>query len=343
MPSSSTSTRPALTRFYGIAGRFLCVQALDERSATLANNFFSEFHLALVRPQLAENIAFTIRMRCGGPLPLAPPGLEVFEVAYGHCYTDGTISYLYVEDSVVVIRPRASGVIDVYLGETQHAQHPVSLANVMSYALDAAMRRCGLYQLHGAGVVEPEKGVGALIMGGSGSGKSTLTIQLAAQGWGYLTDDALLLNEDAGEVVEARGLRRTFAAGEDALAAFALPRLKEALGNIVLTDPSKRRLDPKVVFPNRYVESCVPHRLFFASITGDAESRVTTLSASEAMTRLIKFNPWATYDALVAREHLRILGRLAKQCRAYTLDAGLDILNKPHRAVELLAPHMTGF
>lgn len=339
MSPSSLSIRPALASFYAIAGRYLCVQALDSLSAKLATDFFSEFHFTPVPAHPEDNISYTIRVRSGEPLPPTPPGLEMFEVAYGHCHTDGIKYYLYVEDSLIVIGPRDSRVMDVWLGESPHARRPTSLVNVMSYAMEGALRRCSLYQLHGGGVIEPESGTGVLIIGASGRGKTTLTMQLAGSGWHYLTDDSLILNERAG-VIEARGTRRVFAVTEKTIHACESPQLIEALGAPVMSDPGKRRLEPGVAFPGSLAESCIPEVLFFVSISGDAQSRIASLSRGEAMTRLIKFNPWASYDTSEARGHLRALGELVKQCRVYTLDSGLDILNEPDRAASLLSAYM---
>jgi len=207
----------------------------------------------------------------------------------------------------------------------------------MSYALEASLRRCGLYQLHGAGVIEPQTDRGVLIIGESCSGKSTLATLLAARGWSYLTDDALLLNQDE-DGVRARGIRKFFAASEKTLAACRSPEIESALGSAITSDPSKRRLDPSVAFPGRSKESCIPGLLLFTSITNNPKSVILSLTSGEAMARLIKFNPWASYDKATAREHLRLLSRLANQCQSFLVGAGLDILASPSCAEELLTP-----
>jgi hypothetical protein len=91
------------------------------------------------------------------------------------------------------------------------------------------------------------------------------------------------------------------------------------------------------MFPDSFVESCRPRVLLFPTLTGEAESRVVKLSSGEAMARLIRQCPWASYDAGTAREHLRVLGLLAKQNISYSLDAGLDLLEDSTRAPRLLA------
>ena len=309
--------RPALTRYYAIAGRSLCVEALDEGSATLSRNFLSDFHLVPLTDRSTAKPSYTIKIRARETPPLVPQGLESFEVALGHCYLNGSCYYLAVEESLIVVAKSER------------------LVNVMSYVLEAALRRCGLYQLHGSGVVEPKTNIGALMIGESGSGKSTLATLLAARGWSYLTDDALLLDQEQ-DAVRARGIRKFFAASERTLAACRLPEIESALGPPITSDPSKRRLEPAIAFPGRAKESCIPGMLLFTSITNNQKSVISSLSSGDAMAQLIKFNPWASYDKTTAREHLRLLSRLANQCQSFSLGAGLDVLAQPSYAEELL-------
>ncbi|MEP6912883.1 MAG: hypothetical protein ABI923_09025, partial [bacterium] len=281
-----------------------------------------------------------IRVFSDGRAPAVPEGLETFEVAFGHCRTDGEIYYLTVEDSVLV-----TGVggdrdsLSIWVGNTVHARQSLCLFNLMSYALEISLRRCGLYQIHGAGLVTRDRNAGALIFGASCSGKSTLTALLASRGWLYLTDDALLLSRE-GDVVEARGIRRFFSASEATMAGCSLQNFSEAVGDPMLSDPHKRRLEPMVAFPNQFVSSYVPQTLFFASITGLSRSEVQSTTRADTMARLIRSNPWASYDRSTARDHLQILNRLTNQCKAFYVRAGLDVLSDPSCAEALLLPLM---
>ena len=63
-----------------------------------------------------------------------------------------------------------------------------------SFAVCAALRRFGMFELHSAGVVHPVSERAFSIIGPSGSGKSTLALHLAIAGWPYLSDDELLLS-----------------------------------------------------------------------------------------------------------------------------------------------------
>jgi len=192
------------------------------------------------------------------------------------------------------------------------------LALVTSFAVCAALRRFGLFDLHSAGVVEPGSGAGVLIIGPSGSGKSTLTFQLATTGWPYLSDDEVLLSVDE-DVVEARGFRSFFA-------------MREAAG-------LRNVFEPADVLASERVSDVMPRWLLFTAVSGEKETRIVELSQAETMIRLIRACPWATYDTTVAGPNLELLSRLARQTKAFDLAAGSDLL-APGRAAELLSRYL---
>lgn len=329
MEVSSYSVRPATRKFYSVAGRSLCVDAPGEWSSRLFEGFFAGWYLSATPAEAARPADASILVRDAGSAPPVPPGLESFEVAAGgRCHTDGKTYYIEADDSLIVVHTGSQNLIEVWIGVSARARAQAPLARLVFNAAMAAMRRCGLFELHGGGVAEPQGGTGVLFVGPSGSGKSTLTTQLAAHGWRYLSDDSLLLSVQ-GDAVEARGLRRVFSVTEMTMAAPGLSQLKRISTAPVPFDPYKRRFEPQAVFPAGYLEACIPEVLFFPSITHEPVSRLRKLSPQDAMTRLIKICPWACYDKSTAREHLRVLGRLSKQCSAYELFAGHELLGNP--------------
>jgi hypothetical protein len=332
--------RPALTTSYEIAGRVLSVVASDDWGARWAEQFIAAWRLERVAAGTDLEAACTLAIRRGTP-PAVPSGYRRFEVPHGFCYTNQETSYLIVGRSAVIVRPTPARLIEIWVEEAPGAQSTVALARLFFYGAHAALRRCGLYELHAAGVLHPSDGTaGALIIGASGSGKTTLAVRLAQSGWRYLTDDLILLCKRAGGAVEARGLRRVFSLTETTLAACDPPRVGEATQAPRDFDPDKRRLEPQVMFPTGFVEGCVPRTLFFPSVTEEAASSVVRLAHHEALAQLLRLCPWSCYDAPVAHQYLRVLSLLAKQSNAYQLNSGRDILQQPDLASELLSSHM---
>lgn len=310
--------RPASQSFYAVAGRLLFVQSLDLKLATLIERLFAGWQLTPVSfPDRNPDIKITFTC---GELPHVPPGLSQFEVAEGgRCYSAGDEYYLRFDNSLLRLQSGNPVSISVFSSSPSDAE----LARVTSFAVCAALRRFGIFELHSAGVVVPESEAGVLIVGPSGSGKSTLTLQLARAGWGYLSDDELLLSLNEGEV-EARGFRSFFALVS---ATAGLPAAKSGL---------KTCFEPTRVFAAPRAARVVLRFVLFTAIDGANETRFDELTQAETMSRLIRACPWATYDTAIAGPNLALLSRLARQAKGFNLTAGTDLL-EPDQASRIVS------
>jgi hypothetical protein len=319
------SERPALASVYAVAGRFICAEAVDDDSALLLRRYFAGWHVSRLADARGIDPDATLTLKSGQALPHAPRGFETFETAGGGiCYTDGRTYFFQSNGSVVRVGGDSPKRIEVWIGADLASRERAALARLIFDASMTAMRRCGLFELHGAGLVEPLSGDGVLIVGPSGSGKSTLATQLASVGWRYLSDDSLLLYEH-GPAIEARALRREFALTERTVAAGVLEGYEDRLETPAPFDPQKRRFEPQAVFPDRFVESSIPRAVFFPAVTHEASSRVLSLSQAETMRRLIRMCPWACYDKPAAKAYLDVLAGLARQAVGFELQAGRDL------------------
>ena len=244
-----------------------------------------------------------------GSLPAIPRGLSEFDVAEGgRCYVDTDELYLQFDNSLLLLEHKNPIRVSVFIcGPTD-----TELGRVTSFAVCAALRRFGLFELHAAGVVAPKTSDGVLIVGASGSGKSTLTLELVKSGWGYLSDDELLLSH-VGEEVEARGFRSFFALAPASVATVGPGDLKMCF------EPASMLAAPPVT-------SVAARFVLFTSISGLEETRISELDQAETMARLLRACPWATYDTAVAGSYLQLLSRLARQARGFDLQGGTDLL-----------------
>jgi hypothetical protein len=320
------SERPALASSYAVAGRFICAEAGDEQSARLFRRYFAGWHVHALEDATGRDPDATITFKSGEAVPPAPRGFETFETAGGGlCHTDGRTYFFESNGSAVCVDGDSPEHVKVWIGAGPASRERAALARLIFDASMTAMRRCGLFELHGAGLIEPESGAGFLIVGPSGSGKSTLATQLASAGWHYLSDDSLLMYElDAR--VEVRALRREFALTEPGVAAGILSGYEDRLTAPADFDPLKRRFEPQAVFPNRFAEVSVPRAIFFPSVTHEASSRARHLSQAETMRCLIRMCPWACYDKPSAKAHLAVLAGLSRQAEGYELLAGEDLI-----------------
>ena len=303
--------RPASQALYTVAGRLLFTQSLNVQLRNLIGLLFAGWQLTPVS-SIDRPPDIRINFFCGDKHPRIPDNLNQFEVAGGgQCYTGGGELYLALQDSLVHLKKTN---VDVWFAELPGPRDPL-LATMSSFAVCAALRRFGLFDMHSAGVVEPESGKGVLIVGPSGSGKSTLALQLALSGWAYLSDDELLLSLVDG-VVEARGFRRFFAVSQEHTAL-------------------KHCFEPDVSLGLRRVSQAPAGVVLFVSVSDGAKSEVRKLTQPESMMRLIRACPWATYDTSIASANLEVLSTLARQAVTFELLAARDLL-QPGYAAELM-------
>lgn len=300
--------RPAPQSFYAVAGRLLFIETFDRHLATRIERLVSGWQLTPVSfSDRSPDIKITLATV--EHLPPAPDGLTEFPVADGgRCYIAAAEYYLQFENSLL----RLHGTKPVRVSVSICGPTEVEMARVTSFAVCAALRRYGLFELHAAAVVVPNSHDGVLIVGPSGSGKSTLTLQLATAGWGYLSDDELLLSA-VGENVEARGFRSFFAVATATASAGSHGSFKSCF-------------EPAGVFAAPRVSRAVPRFVLFASLGGTRETRLRKLDQAETMTRLIRSCPWATYDTAIAGANLKLLSQLARQATGFHLLAGTDLL-----------------
>jgi hypothetical protein len=298
--------RPAFQRFYSIAGRFLVIESHDRELRNLIVDLFAGWQLTPVSlpdrsPDIRISLSFTEAQQS------VPRDLDQFEIAEGgKCYTGATELYLEIGSALIHLENGSPVSVEVSFSELPREGDSL-LGRVVSFAVCAALRRYGLFEMHSAGMVEPESGNGVLIIGPSGSGKSTLALELVKAGWSYLSDDELLLSLVEG-VVEARGFRSFFAVSE------AGSRLKHCF-------------EPEHVLGSKRTEHAVPGLLLFIHLNGSSRSVISALTQPETMTRLLRSCPWATYDKSIANANLELLSTLVRQARGFDLSAGRDLLD----------------
>jgi len=321
-------TRPAAKMYYKVAGRTVLIEPFDDWSNQAVSQVFAGWFLNSVSDDTVSQADATLRIRCGVSPPAVPAGLASFEIAHGGtCHTDNQLYYLDFDGSLVVFGEDNSTEINLWVKEPYEFISP-RVSQLLSHALSPALRRSHIFEIHSAGVVPPNCNFAVMIAGPSGSGKSTLTSLLASCGWGYLSDDILLLRE-VGQRIEAQAFRRFFALTADTIAATRI----EPSGS---TQSGKQRVKPDDHFASGQLQAAIPGIIVFTSVTRGAVSQIIPLASRESMARLLRLCPWASYDKPTSIEHLRLLGQLANSTAAFELRAGADLLQQPRLAEELV-------
>jgi len=331
-----SNPRPAVVFHYEIAGRVLSVNLPDAETADSADRY-----LSLLRASRAAdcrglaNAATLALLRQESKIPNELTcAFTSEEAGQPASYYSGNGSYA-VRIGRSTVFADAESVVTIGLAENLDCKSFL-FERVFTHGLTSALRRAGAFELHCAAVTDPHSGVSALIIGPSGSGKSTLALQLAASGWNFSSDDVVLLTKSEDRI-EAFGLRNHFALTSETIIQSGLPGLDSVMLGKGIGADGKLPLPAQDFFPARQIQKCVPELLIFGRRTGAPQSRVNRLDQSQMMQRLLRICPWACLDRPMAKGFVDVLSRLCRQCRAFELHSGTDLLGDQHYTASFLS------
>ena len=239
--------------------------------------------------------------------------------------------YLSDGSSVFYFQPTLKQA-DAYLSPSFFEKSVLLQSNFWSFCLLKLLRPLGFFSLHAAGLVSPE-GKGMLVMGASGSGKSTLTIGLVRNGWGFLSDDAVLVHREL-KGVKAVALRKHFYVDANVAPEYGdLPLGKEVADN---AGGWRRRVYLEDAFSGQQLTACVPETLLFTTIVSQEHSTLLPLNNVAALKQLLDGSGSQLFDRQTMRLHLETLKGLMLQSTSYQFSAGLDVYRKPSILVDLM-------
>jgi len=241
------------------------------------------------------------------------------------------------ETAVVDCRPEA-GTARAALSEAvlkAHAHQQRSpLFYLITLSLVILLRYRGWYPLHTAALVR--NGHGLLLVAQSDSGKSTAALNLVRSGWGYLSDDTVLLRQVGGQA-QAYSFRRNFCVDPDATEYF--PELMGGSWPSSLSDTSKWQVDLEEVYPGQFQPRCTPRILLLPEIVDASRSRVEPADPKTALSVLLTQGAFFLVpNRDLANRHLDVLGTLTRQVKTYHLQAGRDARDDPDALDALLQP-----
>ncbi|MEZ4863082.1 MAG: hypothetical protein R3C14_17310 [Caldilineaceae bacterium] len=266
------------------------------------------------------------------PPPVVPAAVELFR--YGAIQVRQTAGHFHLScgDSwldIAVAQMSATGRIAADFADYGLAEQ----REFFQLLFLLLLRRQGYYVLHANAVLPPQPlphdpQAGVLLIGDCGAGKTTLTLSLLQAGWRCVGDDLVILDGAQDGTVMAHGLRRGFSCTPET--ALTFPALQTLLAEGRDLVRSKKFVSAETLYPAQFVPHCTPRLLLFPTIAPDAQSAVTTLTARDALERLLS-QPRAgiLVDPPTVNGHLQIYGKLVNQAAAGEFRAGQDVLTGP--------------
>jgi hypothetical protein len=312
----------------------VCADAAARRAASS--------YLGYLAPGLAH-LGASLRVEIQVMDPRALPALEAGATArltrdrYEIARLGSSLVYARAGQGSVRIDPDAAAV--AIHATDRPERDPDLLTGLLSIAFQEIAARRGLFGLHAGAVARA--GAGYLLPGSSGSGKSSLCATLVRAGFGYLSDDFVLLSAESGRV-RCVPCFRTMTL--DVAWATRFPEL-ELLVDLPAQPDGKRTFDPDRCFPDARVGQMRPTALVFPSIAARPRSALRPISPGDAFRRIL---PQSRLSAApgAAEAHVRALEALVRSAPAFALDHGEDFLRAPEatlrRVLEALDPAPAG-
>ena len=184
-------------------------------------------------------------------------------------------------------------------GETEEVCVSSPLGYLSGFLIQTRTFAPNVLALHGAAV--ESRGAAHLFLAATTTGKTTLTSYLTERGFGYVTDDCVLLDRNEFAVYPCTTPIHLREGGVAVLKRLGIS--PEGLEH--LNDP---RFERWVFSPKNPLATALPlGQIFFLFRTEDENARIP-LSTNEAMIRLLKA-PITDYP--ITAEHLKTMSRLA--------------------------------
>ncbi len=207
---------------------------------------------------------------------------------------------------------------------------PLVLHSLVGAALAEAFKYYGIYFLHSAALYG--NGMGYLITGDGGCGKTTASLSLVREGFKYVSDDSLFLEELDGEII-VHPFYTDFHVDQNLIERFPevarVANLPIPWGAIVSANVSE-------IFPDSFTPHAKPNIIIFPKIISEQKSRLYPLSRLETFGRLLKQIMLAA-DKEISKNQLKMLKKLVGQVAGFELLSGRDIYKDPRMIIRLVS------
>jgi hypothetical protein len=199
---------------------------------------------------------------------------------------------------------------------THKALYAGRLEDIIFSSLAPALRRRGLFMIH-AFAVENDDGA-VLLVGESGSGKTTTGLSLLSQGWRYLANDVVLLQERSGSVF---ALPTPGGIGLDGHSFALLPGLDLPAG---ASGADAKHYFPATELVTGWGAGAPVSRILFTEIGTEDETELRPATHSLTLARMMEasIDRW---DTASLKDHLHILELLSRQAMGFEVSLGREL------------------
>ncbi len=298
----------------------------DQPLHQFMSNLFRFFYKGEIRPEI-KPVIFDLSI-VKEPPPLPENAVQAIKGPCVTCYSNGKEKYFTTKDGSIIrldqVNRKAKGFLRMKVLDDL-----IVIFSLITAPFSEILKDHTLYPLHSAALYS--NGVGYLISGVSGCGKTTTSLSLVSEGFKYVSDDAVLLEERNGEII-SHSLFSTFNIDRELAEHFPGVFEKE---KIPVKKGAKVPVDISQVIPASFIPYLRPDVIIFPKIVSNGESKFLPLGQMGVFETLLKQTALAV-DKEASRNQLHVIGKLVKQIRGFELLCGRDIFGNPKRLVSLI-------
>jgi hypothetical protein len=299
----------------------------DQRMHLFISNILNSFYAGEeLRPEI-KPIIFELSI-VNEPPPVPANAIRAIKALNLTIYANGKDMYYALKDgSIIKLNPTMREAKGFFRKEALNDS--AKLLTLITAPLAEILKYQRLYSLHSAALYS--NGVGYLVSGGSGSGKTTTSLSMVSEGFKYVSDDAVLLEETNGDIT-VHSVCSTFNIDKDLAERFP-DVVKEK--DMLVKNKAKVSVAISEIFPDSFISYLRPDVILFPEITSNKKSQIYPIGQMEVYVRLLRQTVLAV-DNEVSKNQLKTIERLVKQTQGFDLLSGRDIFENPKRFINLI-------
>lgn len=306
----------------GVSVHVICENQLDFFVSSCFNSFYRGKKRFGIKP-----LEFELYI-VEEPPPVPAKSVQMIGTPFVTSYSDGKEIYFTSEGGSIIClnsnTRNAKGFI-----KKEIFKDPIRLSSLIGMSIAEILKYHNLYFLHSAALYGG--GIGYLISGDGGCGKTTTSLSLVREGFRYVSDDSLFLEELNGEIV-AYPLYTSFHIDQDLAGRF--PEIARGK-NQLISEGVKVSVDMSQTFPDSFIPFIRPDITVFPKINSNEKSQLYPLTRIEVYKRLLKQTVLAA-DKEVSRNQLKALEALVRQTVGFELLSGRDIYEDPKKVISFI-------
>jgi hypothetical protein len=263
------------------------------------------------------------------PPPVPADTILTFKGLDLTCYRNGKEIYFTFKDGSVIQLDSISRKVKG-LFKKEILSNSIGIFSLIMAPFAELLKYQRLYSLHSAALYS--NGIGYIFSGESGSGKTTTSLSMVSEGYKYVSDDAVLLEEINGDII-AHSLYKTFNIDRGTAKLFP-DVVKEE--DIPVKNGKKVTVDISEKFPDSFIPYLKPDVIIFPRITSDDKSQIYPISQTEVYMRLLR-QIVLSVDKDVVKNQLKAIEKLVKQMQGFDLLSGRDVYENPKKIINLIS------